>query len=162
MTREIPLSKGKVALVDDNDFAWLSQWKWSFHSGGYAYRLISENGRRKAVHMHRLIINAPDGMDVDHVDGDGLNNRRSNLRIATRSENLRNRRTRAPSSGYKGVALHRQSGLYRSVIYLDTKQITLGYFRNATDAALAYDAKARELFGAFARLNFPQDGEQAA
>src|ERR1043165_2122866 len=97
MTREIPLTQGYVALVDDCDYEWLSQWKWCAHvakGGRTAYAF-----RAKGIAMHRVIMNAPEGMDVDHRDHNGLNNTRANLRICTHAENQRNMNHRTKKTG---------------------------------------------------------------
>lgn len=89
--RWIPLTQGKFALVDEADYEWLNQWNWQL-SNGYAVRSRRiPKGKRQAIYMHRVVCNAPIGTEVDHLDSDGLNNRRSNLRIATTSQNQRNR-----------------------------------------------------------------------
>jgi len=164
MTREIYLTRGLVTLLDNDDYESMRHWTWYASNSSkhpYAIRRLSQPPRPIIV-MHRVIMNAPDDAVVDHINGDSLDNRRCNLRICTTQENVRNRRTRAASSGFKGVSLHSQSRLWRAAIHIDAKQITLGYFKDAVDAAHAYDDAAREYFGSFARLNFPRDGEQAA
>lgn len=162
--KEIPITKGYVALVDDEDFDWLSQWKWQarFIPGRTVYAQRTQrltpgvHGLRKTITMHRAIMNAPDGLDVDHVNLDGLDNRRANLRLCTPSQNAYNVGVRPHSrSGYKGVRFHKQSGLWRARITVAGVVISLGYHNTAEDAARAYDAAARREHGAFARVNFP-------
>jgi hypothetical protein len=104
----IKLTKDQYALVDEADFDWLNQWKWMCTTTGYAYRWGPRNFyKRKHILMHRLISGDPQGMEIDHIDGDKLNNRRSNLRPCSRIENARNqRRTHLNKSGYKGVFWH--------------------------------------------------------
>ncbi len=151
--KQIPLSKGKFALVDDADFAWLSQWKWHVTALGYAARNSkSIKGRKETIRMHRLIAGTPAGMDTDHRDGDKLNNQRFNLRIATRTENGRNRKPKKGSE-FKGVYLFKKSGKWRAQIRVDRKLKELGLFILKEDAAKAYNAAAIEHFGGFARLN---------
>jgi len=105
--------------------------------------------------MHREIMNAPKGLDVDHIDGNGLNNRKSNLRLCTHAENVHNSRPmRNGSSKYKGVCWHKTYKKWYSSIGKTGKRFYLGRFDNEIDAALAYDKKAKELFGEFAYLNF--------
>jgi hypothetical protein len=100
----------------------------------------------------------PEGMEVDHQDGDGLNNRRSNLRICTHQNNSRNmRRHRDSASRFKGVSWWKTRQIWRAYIVVDNKQKGLGYYNNDTDAARAYDAAAKKLFGEFANLNFHDD-----
>lgn len=158
MTKEIQLSQGYVALVDDEDYEWLSQWKWTYHNG-YAYRNITVPTNASGFgtqRMHRLILDASRFFEVDHIDGDGLNNIRSNLRLATRTQNSRNRRGTG-YNGLKGIAIHKFSGLWQAKIRANAKQIHLGYFKTPEAAAHAYDAAARQYHGEFARLNFPEE-----
>lgn len=156
MTKEIPLTQGFVALVDDADYdRVIAAGKWSAfvrkHTT-YGKRKIRVGGQRQGVLMHTYITGWP---LVDHIDGNGLDNRRANLRPATSSENSQNRRMRSDNtSGLKGVSLIR--GRWRARIYLDGAQCHLGYFPTPEEAALAYDAAAIKHFGEFARLNFPE------
>lgn len=159
MTKEIPLTQGKVALVDDDDFEVLNQVKWhvTYHVGytAYAVHSMGPRSRVKSVYMHRQIMNAPDGVEVDHINGNGLDNRRENLRLATPAENCRNSpKQRRNTSGYKGVTWHKRARRWMAQIGIDGKTICVGYFKNPKDAAKAYDAHARELHGIFARTNF--------
>ena len=158
MTREVPLTQGKVALVDDADYDMVTAvGKWyAKHEGNtfYAGRMSPrQDGKQRTVKMHTLITGW--GF-VDHVNGDGLDNRRANLRAADYSKNSMNHAVRSDStSGFKGVFPYR--GIkWRAQIGLDGSKISLGIFDAPQEAALAYDAAAIELFGAFARLNFPQ------
>jgi hypothetical protein len=158
--KEIELSKGKVALVDDEDFEYLNQWKWSVlkgHNTFYAYRKQSIDGRVCQIYMHRFIMKPPDQLDVDHIDSDGLNNQRLNLRLATKQQNQGNRRKITNGhSKYKGVTLKRGKK-WLAQIGINSRMTHLGYFDNEIDAAKAYDRKAKELFGEFAKLNFPEE-----
>lgn len=164
--REIPLTQGKVALVDAEDFQRVSQFKWHAfknQSGKWYARstsLVRKIG--KSLWMHRLILNIGDEHKVDHRDGDGLNNQRTNLRAATSAQNSYNMALRPTSlSGYKGVSRyntrHRYTGEWVASIKHNGKRLYLGKFKDPKDAALAYDAKAKELFGEFAWLNFPTE-----
>lgn len=154
--KEIPLTKGKVALVDDEDFEYLSQWKWiAFLKKGiyYAQRQQWVNGRNAIIPMHRAILNNPDS-EVDHRDRNGLNNQRANLRLCTRSQNTMNRgKPKHNKSGYKGVRT--VNGYIRAEIGCNGQRYYLGNFPDLVTAAKAYDAKAKELHGEFACLNFP-------
>ena len=106
--------------------------------------------------MHRAILNAPKGLLVDHIDGNGLNNRKSNLRLCTFAQNAHNSRPRRNSSSrYKGVCWHKLKKKWTVSIYKGGKRTYLGYYDDEIEAALAYDRKAEELFGEFAYLNFP-------
>lgn len=157
MTKSIPLTQGKFALVDDEDYEKINKYKWCYLGNGYACRTLWPS--RKMVLMHREIANTPDGMFTDHINGDGLDNRRSNLRICTQAENTRNQRLSALStSGYKGV--HRwKRGVtkkWSAHIQINKKQMTIGYYATAEEAAHAYDEAAIKHHGEFAKLNFPK------
>lgn len=152
MTRLIPLTKGHFATVDDADYDWLSQWKWYAQTNGrgnnYAARV--EHGKR--VLMHRLVNATPDGLMTDHVDGNGLNNTRENLRSATALQNMMNRRGNATSK-VKGAWFakdQRGSRKWRAAIKLNGRTHYLGYFETASQAGTAYTEAARKYFGEFA------------
>lgn len=147
--KEIVLSNGQVAIVDDEDFEKVNQRQWYKGTRGYAE--AKANG--KSVFMHRLILDAPVGMQVDHANQDKLDNRKCNIRLATASQNAANRNKRVDSSSYKGVRKKRRK--WRAEIDKGGKTHYLGYFISAKKAALAYDMKARELYGEFARPTFP-------
>jgi hypothetical protein len=152
--KEIPLTKGKVALVDDSDFEWLMQWKWYYldDRNGYALRSF----KRSLVWMHRVIMNAPKDMQVDHINCNSIDNRRCNLRLCSQSENQRNRgATKKSVNGYKGLHWHR--GKWQVQITVNGQSTHLGTFTDEIEAAKAYDKAARELHGEFARLNFPAE-----
>lgn len=152
---EIPLTQGRIALVDDEDYEQLARHSWSFDGRGYAVRGVWVAGRVKKVRMHRQILSAAEGVEVDHVNGNGLDNRRSNLRLCEHHQNARNVRPRQGcTSQYKGVYWHRQSGKWRARLRFGGKHISLGLYVSEQDAARAYDAAARQHFGAFARTNF--------
>jgi len=152
----IPLTKGKFAKVDDEDFECLSQYRWFYHHTGYAGRNIRIDGEHRTITMHRVIVRTPPGMDTDHINGDKLDNRRENLRICSHTENVRNQPVRSNNtSGYKGVSFYSRSRKWRANIYVGHMQRNLGYFVTPEEAAQAYDKAARILFGEFARLNIP-------
>lgn len=161
MTKEIELSQGKVALVDDADYDWLNQWKWTAVSGknskgngGGFYAIRRKRWMTKNIIMHRVILNAPNGLEVDHINGDGLNNTRSNLRLCTHNQNTWNRTVKNKNKfGYTGIS--KRGNRFRAEIRCHGKKIMIGTFENVIDAAKAYDKKAQELFGEFANLNFP-------
>lgn len=157
MTKEIPLTQGKVTLVDDHRFEYLNQWKWhAFHDKNRWYALRrGPRPKAKMILMHRVITNAPDGFEVDHKDRDGLNNTDDNLRLATESQNQANRTAlKNNRCGFKGVVYYARRNVYRARIKMLGKTHHLGYFKTPEEAARAYDAKARELFGEFAGTNF--------
>lgn len=168
--KEILLTQGKVALVNDDDFVLLGQFKWYAHRQGcglwYAERKTpGEDGSfQRSVLMHRVILDAPLGVDVDHKNGNGLDNQRSNLRSATRQQNSQNRSVlRHSRSGYKGLGFHAKTGKWQAQIGVGGRVIYIGLFDRPEDAARAYDAEARRRFGDYARLNFPvSDAETAA
>jgi hypothetical protein len=153
--KEIKCDCKLTVKVDDDDYFILSQFKWHtvFSSGNaYAAHQFLINDKRVSVSMHRLLIKIPDGYIVDHIDGDGLNNQRSNLRICTKQENAMNARSdKTGSSKYKGVILQKGRRSYHAII----QGKYIGSFIDEIEAAKAYDKKAAELFGEFARLNFP-------
>ncbi len=105
--------------------------------------------------MHRMIMGEPKGMFVDHIDGNSQNNRRSNLRICTPAQNLQNQRPKGGTSRYKGVYFHKKDNKWMAKIGFNGKNTYLGLFEDEILAARAYDKKAKELFGEFAYLNFP-------
>lgn len=156
--KEIPLTRGKVALVDDEDYERLSQFKWWAIRANPQYREVfyAQTGYRTArTFMHRMIMNPPEGMFVDHINGDGLDNRKSNLRLATHKENMRNKRYLKPgqTSCKKGVYWDRQNSKWRAQITVDGKNIYLGLFASEEGAGRAYDRAAQQYFGEFAHLN---------
>ena len=154
--RLIPLTQDKYAIVDEEDYEWLCKCKWYAQRVGKDY--YARNRRKEGlVSMHRVILNAPKGLVVDHINHNTLDNRRKNLRLCTWAQNNQNRRPskrKNKLSKYKGVSFYKKSKLYRALIWCNKKQYFLGYFKDETDAAKAYDKKARELFGEFAYLNF--------
>jgi hypothetical protein len=152
--RRIPLSNGQFVIVDAADYEWLSQYTWTMIAAGYAGR----NEKGKLVLMHRQIMNPPKGMVVDHIDGGILNNRRSNLRICTREQNVRNSaKRRHAASRYKCVGFDKKLGRWFARFRYKSMHLWLGYFDDEAEAARAYDRKAVEYFGEFARLNFPEE-----
>lgn len=160
--RFIPLTQGQVAVVDASDYDWLMQWNWCalrVRDGVfYASRTEDVAGKKYTVSMAREIMGHPEGLAVDHRSGT-LDNRRSNLRVATFQQNSCNR---IPHSGrkFKGVFWHKKANKWRSLIRVDYKLKSLGMFTRAEDAARAYDIAAREFHGEFAWTNFPTKPKQ--
>lgn len=152
--KAIPLADGFYAYIDAADYEWVSKYNWRIFGGGYAAR--HEKG--KMIFMHREIMKPPEGMVVDHIDGSKANNCRINLRVCTRQENQRNRaKTAGAVSRFKGVWFDKRVGKWRATIHMKGKSIFIGHFEEEEEAARAYDRKAVELFGEFARLNFPDE-----
>lgn len=155
--KEIPLTQGKTAIVDDDMYEYLSQFRWYF-TGAYAASksVILSGGGHGApkIYMHRLIMRTPKGLEVDHIDGNGLHNWRSNLRNCTHAQNTVNRPMNLDKSGFKGVYWHKRNQCWQAQIQKNKAIFWLGNFDDPEAAARAYDEKAKELFGEFARLNF--------
>jgi len=158
--KEIKLTRGKVALVDDDDFEYLNQFKW--HSlvckyTYYAVRTIRINGERKSLKMHRKIMNVSINKVIDHIDGNGLNNQKENLRICSQSQNCMNRKRTYGSSKYKGVTVYKNNKNKVFIIarlMINRKVVLNSYHKNEIDAAKCYDAAAQKYYGEFANINF--------
>lgn len=150
---KIPLTQGKFAIVDADDYEKLSQYKWHVSGKGDMLYACRTEGRRK-IKMHRQILNAPPGMHCDHINHNGLDNRKANLRLCTPQQNSFNQRPRHNgTSKYKGVFWSYKNRKWRAEIRLNGQKIHIGYFDYEQDAAIAYDDYAIELFGEFAWLN---------
>jgi outer membrane cobalamin receptor len=154
--KQIALTQNKIALVDDDDFEIVNQFKWSYQDSrdtGYAKR--STYPSKKTVLLHRFLLSATPDKEVDHINGDGLDNRRENLRLCSRRENHQNSKKKNNlSSIYKGVSWNKEKRKWRAQIRYEDRQMHLGYFNNEIDAAKAYDLTATIHFGEFAKLNF--------
>lgn len=150
----IPLSgkrgTGKFASVDDEDYDLLVKKRWHYASYGYA----AIDVEKKKEYMHRLIMGNPKDMEVDHIDGDKLNNTKENLRICSRLQNARNTKPQRGTSVYKGVSWCKVASRWMATIWLNGKGVYLGLFHNESDAANAYDDAARLHFGEYCRTNF--------
>ena len=152
---KIKLTKGMFTEIDEADFEYISQWKWGFGANGYAVRTVQIDGKKKTVLMHRVLLSAPKGTDVDHANQDKLDNRRNNLRLATRSQNRANTTSRArPNSelpmgvSYNPSPRTRQPFMAR--VCRDGKSYFCGNFYTVEEAHEAYLTKKRMLFGEFA------------
>ena len=155
MTREIPLTQGKCTLVDDDDYDLVSVYKWSADRRGKNWYARAWDGvAKKIIYLHRCIMGFPDS-EVDHKNRGGLDNRRCNLRLATRSGQAANRTiSRNNTSGYRGVAFNKRRGKWMAYVEVGGKRKYLGAdFLTAEEASIARDAAAAELHGEFAALN---------
>ena len=154
--RRIPLTRGQYAIVDVEDFAELNKYKWfaSKYSNSFYARRVIYGGR--VIQMHRQVMKYSGELVVDHRNGNGLDNRKANLRLATRRQNQFNRKQRCDAvlSKYKGVTFRKKTNKWLVRIGYNGERINLGVFDNEADAAKAYDEAAKELFGEFAALNF--------
>jgi hypothetical protein len=159
MTKRIELTQGKFAFVDDEDFDRVNQFNWcAIQNRGnwYAHRRVTTNrGRGMIQSLHRAILTVPDGMVIDHIDGDGLNCTKENLRICSPQENAQNKRKPSTNtSGYKGVTRARGTHhRWKAQIKVNQKEIHIGSFPDVISAARAYNAAATKYFGEYARLN---------
>jgi hypothetical protein len=157
---EIPLTQGCVALIDECDADKVLQFNWTVSVNkkrqlAYVRRNVTVRGKTRSVFLHRFLLDPPPHLEVDHINGNGLDNRRSNLRLATPAENRRNAKLFANNTtGYKGVRRY-SKGRWYAEIKAESKPIRLGIFDSKEIAARAYDKAAVEHFGEFARLNFP-------
>ena len=147
----IKLTQGKLAIIDAEDYEKLSRVKWQFNNG-YAVKSVRVGKKFKTLMMHREILNAPEGLEIDHKNGNRLDNRKSNLRFCTRSENICNISALPnKSSPYKGVTWHKVSKKWQARVKKNGKSYFLGLFHNECDAAQAYVEKAKELHYEFFR-----------
>lgn len=157
--KEIPLINSlRVVLVDDEDYEWASQYRWRANISNrsltaYAVRTVTSTDKKRQMQlMHREIMRPVGSLTVDHINGNGLDNRRANLRIATQSQQQANRQHPIGVSGYRGV--EPQAKKWVAKIRCNNVRIRIGIFATPEEAAKAYDKKAQELFGEFANLNF--------
>lgn len=157
----IPLTQGKFAQVDDDDFERVSQFKWGLadyskkrckNGTQYAHRTVRLNGKKTTQRMHQFIMGTG-SVWIDHKDGNGLNNQKANLRQSSRYQNLQNQKVREHSSRFKGVTWCSKTKKWRARIHAFGKAMNIGFFSAERDAALAYDSAAIRHFGPFARTN---------
>jgi hypothetical protein len=155
-TRLIPLTQGKSAIVDAADYDRLAPLKWHAHlkrNRWYVVHSEYQNGKIIKIPMHRLVMDAPKGLQVDHKDGDGLNNSRSNLRLATHQQNQWNRgKYKVSTSGIKGVYWYAKTSKWTAKIRVNGKLINLGYFAQKDVAAQVYAEAAKKYHGEFAHV----------
>lgn len=155
--KKICLTQGRFALVDEEDFEYLIQRKWHVQKGRSTFYAIANKGIfPKPILMHRMVLNAPAGTLVDHINGNGLDNRRENLRLCTPHENQRNHKLYSTNkTGFKGVSAFRNK--FKATIGFENRQIFIGLFTTPQEAAKAYDKAALKYFGEFANINFSKD-----
>ncbi len=156
----VPLTRGYEAVIDAADVHLVDGYNWCAHldrrSDGtiravYAVR-TAYDGIKRLIRMHRIIIDAPHGFEADHISGDGLDNRRANLRVATKSQNIRNQGKQSTNtSGFKGVSFSRATGKWQASIGVDAKQRYLGVYNTPEEAHAAYARASAELHGEFGR-----------
>lgn len=164
---DVPLTRGRVALIDAADMLLVGRWCWAastdHRNHTYASRSFRIRGKCGSITMHRQLMQPPDGMVVDHINGDGLDNRRANLRICTPKQNNANRRGRVAgaTNPYIGVRQERAGWGWRATIAVGRTSYHLGTFATPEEAALAYDAAALAERGEFARLNFTAEQRTA-
>jgi len=157
--KEIQLSQGQVAIVDDDDYPEVSKYKWCAMKMRYSYyagRTIKQDGKQHTIYLHRELLPPPDGMVVDHINRDGLDCRRSNMRIATHEENMRNGRLpKNNTSGYMGVTRSNSGRLpWKAQISAQGRNRYIGIYATREEAAIAYDDAAKRYHGEFASTNF--------
>ena len=154
--KKIELTQNYYTIVDNRDYKWLKDYNWHYSRGYAATRIMLDN-KPYVFYMHRAIMGLEkwDKNQVDHIDGNGLNNRRQNLRIVTPSNNSQNRRPRKNcTSKFKGVSFSKNHRKWATGIRVLGRYIFLGYFRDEKQAALIYDKAAKKYFGEFAKTNF--------
>lgn len=150
----IKLNKEKNTIVDKNDFKTFGRLSWFFSDGGYAKRSVKKNGINIGISMHREIMDAPKGMKVDHINGNRLDNRKTNLRLCNNQQNVHNSKVnRVNKSGFKGVSWMKSRNKWRARIKIDMKEKHLGLFPSREEAARSYNESAKKYFGEFAYLN---------
>lgn len=157
--KKIPLTKGLFALVDDDDFEWLNNYKWHAHKddktkdGYYAMRKHPDRNSTQAMHRIIMCISDPK-IKIDHRNGNRLDNQRHNLRICTHADNMKNVKLNSKNtSGFKGVVFRKDSGLWRARIGVNGKRITLGHFNTAEEAAIAYNEASDKFHGQYGNPN---------
>jgi hypothetical protein len=161
--KEIKLTKGKISLVDEIDYNWLSKYNWQYNeTNGYAFRLSKQEDdgsnynrhKRRKIYMHKVINNTSNGFQTDHINGNRLDNRRVNLRTVTNRQNQQNRSIDCRNnSGYKGVHFFKRDSNWQAYITYNGKRKHLGYYSNSKLAGIVYNCVAKILFGEYANLN---------
>lgn len=148
----IDLTQGKTALIDDEDWHIINRLIWHANFQHSTWYAVTRDG----IRMHRILLYVTDStIQVDHINGDGLDNRKANLRLCTNSQNCMNRKSGTGVSRFKGVSFHKATGKWQAQIKLNQKNKYIGLFASEITAAIAYDKQAIILFGEFASPNFP-------
>ena len=151
MGRSVTLSSDQTTLVSNKDYVWVMQWKWSALKARHGWYAVRREGR-KYIYLHRALMDAPKGRQVDHKNGDGLDNRRANLRVATNMQNSRNRHRRnGVLSQYRGVTKRKKAWIAQITVNYHNHYV--GSFKTEAEAAQAYNAAAKKAFGKYASLN---------
>lgn len=157
--KEIPLTRGMVGLIDDEDYALVSLYKWCVRGKNHLYvgRSVRFSGKVVFIWLHRFLMGPGKELVVDHINGNGLDNRRINLRICSVQQNNFNmRKAKNKTSIYKGVSWNKHGKSWRVSIKHKYKVVFCGYFKSEKVAAIVYDREALKLYGNYAKLNFPQ------
>lgn len=155
--KEIKLTQGQVAIIDDEDYELISQYKWYAHRCGHTFYARTNKTKKEKLSMHSLILAAQKGQEIDHINHNGLDNRRENLRFCTKQHNNANQIKTRGTSRFKGVYWNKTKKKWQAGIEFNSKGFYLGRFCSEEEAARAYDKKALELYGEFACLNFPNE-----
>ncbi|MDE5116453.1 MAG: AP2 domain-containing protein [Trichodesmium sp. St2_bin2_1] len=153
MSKEILITRGQIVIVDEQDYEELSKYKW-YLIDGFAARTIKKDDKRTTIYMHRVIMDAPMGVSVYHINHNKLDNQRKNLRLVKGSARMHRRPSVKHSSKYRGVYWCKDKRKWIAEIKVYKKQIRLGRFEVEKDAAIAYDEAARKYYGSLARTNF--------
>jgi hypothetical protein len=150
--QKLKLTNGGHSFVDESTYALVNQWKWYKSKTDRVIRTTPGQGSK--ILLHRLLLNFPKNQDIDHINGNPLDNRLSNLRLCSHKENMRNsKKYKNNTSGYKGVSWSKSNKKWGATIWLENKKKFLGYFENAADASHSYNEAASKYFGEFARIN---------
>ena len=150
----IKLTQGKSTIVSSSDYEHLNSFKWYYNKGYVSRNYINEDGNKRVLYMHRYVMDCPRGKQVDHINGNKLDNCRENLRITTSTGNNRNRaKSAGTTSKYKGVNWSKQNQRWLCRLKVKRKTVYLGYYDTEEEAAKVYNEAAIKYFGEFARLN---------
>lgn len=141
----LPLTQGKAAVVDDDVYDWLNQWKWHLASGRYAARDVRIGKLKRKIYMHVVVNETPEGFDTDHINQNKLDNRRSNLRTLTRSQNMRNCLQVNNTSGFRGVSWHKQRRKWAVRAKVDGRYKSLGLYNSPEEASMVYQKAIAEV-----------------